>query len=190
MSIKDVIKRFDKYAKDLAITMNKKINPIVFEGDDVYFDEHAYKDLIKGFVELVGNAIEHGIEFPADRYRNNKAEYGTLKLTVTRNEKDILLRFEDDGRGVDVNKVKDILYEQKRLPFDEIVALEDDAVAQYIFTEGLTTNFLTKSNTSKGMGLFMLKEKLDQIGGRIGVHTVFNGYTVFEVTVPMREQMK
>ncbi len=190
VSIKDVIKRFDKYARDLAVNMNKKVNPIVFEGYDVYFDEHIYKDLIKGFVELVANAIEHGIEFPADRYRNNKAEYGTLKLTATRNENEILLRFEDDGRGVDVNKVKDILYEHQLLPFDEIVALEDDAVAQFIFSEGLTTNLLTKTNTSKGMGLFMLKEKLEQMGGGISVHTVFNRYTVFEVRVPIAVRIK
>lgn len=184
VSIKDVIKRFDKYARDLAVNMNKKINPIVFEGFDVYFDEHLYKDLIKGFVELVGNAIEHGLEFPTDRFRNNKPEYGTLKLTVSHGENEILLRFEDDGRGVDVNRIKDILYEQQYLPFDDIVALEDDAVAQYIFSEGLTTNPLTKGNTSKGMGLFMLKEKIEEIGGKISVHTVFNAYTVFDIAVP------
>lgn len=189
VSIQDVIKRFDKYAKDFAVSMNKKINPIIFEGYNVYFDENVYKDLIKGFVELVGNAIEHGIEFPTDRFRNNKAEYGTLKLTVSREGADYLLRFEDDGRGVDVNKVKDMLYDYQVLPFDDLVALDDDAVAQFIFREGLTTNQLAKSNTSKGMGLFMLKEKLEQMGGGIKVHTVFNSYTVFEIRVPSSEKL-
>lgn len=188
ISIVDVINRFEKYAKDLSKRINKKINTVQFVGPNVLFDEDKYKEVITGFIELVTNAMEHGIEFPADRYRNNKTEHGNIKVTMEEKPGGYLFSFEDDGRGVDINGIKEILYETKRFAFDEIVEMSDQEVIDCIFLDGISTYVDDNQRTIKGTGLYMFKEKVENSGGSIRVQSEINKFTKFEVFLPVSEE--
>lgn len=184
VGIVDIVARFDKYALDLAKKLNKKVNPIHYTGEKVLVDEDLFKDIIVGFIELVTNAIDHGIEFPADRFRMGKSEHGNLSMSLTIDSEGYTISFSDDGRGIDVNAIKNNLYETKRFPFDEIVAMRDEEVLEAIFLDGVYSMNDDAYHYNKGTGLFLLKQRLVSMGGSIKVLSAQNRYTTFEVYVP------
>ncbi len=184
INLVDLINRYDKYSRDIAKRLNKKMNPILYIGQNLLFDEERYKDLINGFVELVTNAIEHGIEFPSDRFRNGKPEHGNITVTVDSHDNGYLITVEDDGRGVDINGLKELLYASKRYAFDDIVEMSDQEVIDKVFLDGVSTYMEEDHYTSKGTGLFLLKEKVTEFGGWINVLSEQNHFTKFIVYIP------
>lgn len=184
VGIIDIVARFDKYALDLAKKLNKKVNPIHYTGERILVDEDLFKDIIVGFIELVTNAVDHGIEFPAERFRMGKPEHGNLSMNLKIGAEGYNISFSDDGRGIDVNAIKNNLYETKRFPFDEIVAMSDDEVIDAIFLDGVYSMNDDAFHYNKGTGLFLLKQKLESMGGSIKVFTAQNRYTTVEVYVP------
>jgi two-component system chemotaxis sensor kinase CheA len=184
INLVDLIKRYDKYSMDIAKRLNKKMNPIHYIGENILFDEERYKDLINGFVELVTNAIEHGIEFPSDRFRNGKPEHGNITVSVDRYENGYLVTVADDGRGVDINGLKELLYASKRYAFDDIVEMSDQEVIDKVFLDGVSTYLAEDHYTSKGTGLYLLKEKVVSLGGRIEVESQQNHFTKFMIYIP------
>ncbi len=188
VSIHDIIRRFDKYAQELSKRLNKKLNPLMYTGPSLLFDEDDYKDIIIGFIEMVTNALVHGIEYPADRYRNGKSEHGNLSIELMVKQKSYLITITDDGRGVDVNSIKESLYATKRFAFDDIVLMSEKEVIDCIFYEGISSLNDDASNAAKGTGLYILKEKVDALGGEISVTSELNKFTKFEVLLPSVNQ--
>ena len=184
INLVDLINRYDKYSMDIAKRLNKKMNPIHYSGQNILFDEERYKDLINGFVELVTNAIEHGIEFPSDRFRNGKSEHGNITVSVDSHEDGYLVTVVDDGRGVDINGLKELLYASKRFAFDDIVEMSDQEVIDKVFLDGISTYMAEDHYTSKGTGLYLLNEKVVSLGGWIKVQSEQNHFTKFSVYIP------
>ena len=188
INLMDLINRYDKYSKDIAKRLNKKMNPIRYIGQNLLFDEERYKDLINGFVELVTNAIEHGIEFPSDRFRNGKPEHGNITVSVDSQDGGYLITVADDGRGVDINGLKELLYASKRFAFDDIVEMSDQEVIDKVFLDGVSTYMAEDHYTSKGTGLYLLKEKVVSLGGWIKVQSEQNHYTKFMIFIPEKNK--
>jgi signal transduction histidine kinase len=184
VNIVDIVARFDKYALDLSKKLNKKVYPIQFIGEKVLIDEAMYKEIIVGFIELVTNALDHGIEFPGERFKIGKPEHGTLTLGLTVDQTGYRIRFTDDGKGVDVNAIKNNLYETKRFGFDEIVQMTDSDVLDTIFMDGVFNMNEDAYHFNKGTGLFLLKERLENMGGTIQVSSKQNKYTTFDIYLP------
>ncbi len=184
VNLVDVIKRYDKYAIDIAKRLNKKINPIHFVGQNILFDEERYKEVTAGFVELITNAIEHGIEFPSDRFRNGKSEHGNITVSIGAHEEGHLVTVEDDGRGIDINGLKELLYVTKRYSFDAIVEMTDQDVIDKVLLDGISTYMEGDHFTSKGTGLYLFNEKIVAFGGWIKVLSEQNHFTKFMIYIP------
>ncbi|OJV66357.1 MAG: hypothetical protein BGO41_02670 [Clostridiales bacterium 38-18] len=178
VSIHEIIRRFDNFTQDLAKKHNKKLAPIKYEGLPLFFDEEVYKEMISSFIELAANAIIHGIESPAERYLIDKSEKGHLIVRMQRVADGYQIELEDDGRGVDINAIKESLYESKTLFFDDIVTMTEQEVLDRIFDEGISSQgFL-------GAGLYNVRHKVEQIGGRIAVSSKQNKFTRLTVFLP------
>ncbi|GAB6107893.1 ATP-binding protein [Fusibacter bizertensis] len=184
ISVFDIISRFDKYAQELSKRLNKKINPLVYSGPGFLFDEDDYKEVINGFIEMVTNALVHGIEYPADRYRNGKPEHGNIKINLRVEHKNYFITIEDDGRGIDVNSIKESLYSTKRFAFDDIVLMSEEEVINCVFFDGISSLNEEFSTSTKGKGLYIIKENVNALGGEVSVESELNQYTRFEVLLP------
>lgn len=184
VGIKEIIERFDRYAAEVAKNIGKKVNPINYIGENVLVDETFFKEVINGFIELVTNSVEHGIEYPAQRFLNDKTEHGNITLSLERSNAGYTITFEDDGMGIDVNAIKNQLYEMKRVPFDDLVLMDDLQVMETIFLDGVYACKLMELGAQKGTGLYILKEKIQSMGGTIKVESVQNTHTRFIVFLP------
>lgn len=182
VGVEEIMQRFDKFARDYAKKLGKKVRPVIYEGEPLLIDEDRYGDIINDFIELISNAIEHGIEFPSDRFRNGKPEYGMIKVTTRLNDLGLLISFEDDGRGIDINAVKDVLYDKKLMPFDEIVVMDDQQVMEAVFLEGVTT-YASHDRLSRGTGLSILKKRIEASGGTVSVSSSVNLFTRFDILI-------
>lgn len=184
VGIKEIIVRFDRYAAEVAKNLGKKVNAINYIGKNVLVDETYFKEVINGFIELVTNSVEHGIEYPAQRFLNDKTEHGNITLSLERSKDGYAITFEDDGMGIDVNAIKNQLYEMKRMPFDDLVLMDDLQVMETVFLDGVYASKHDDLGTQKGTGLYILKEKIQSMGGTIQVESVQNKFTRFKVFLP------
>ncbi len=173
VELQKIVKQMDQRIQEMARKQGKKINPIHMEGHECLFNETAYGGLIKSLYFLIENAIVHGIESPSERFRKNKGEYGTLSLKVEERGDQIELVFEDDGRGIDFNGIKDVLYQNEFVPFETLVLLDLPQLTNYLFSEGVTT----EPGHLDGMGLVLYRREVEQLRGTVRVESEVNEYT-------------
>src|SRR5690606_29229516 len=117
--IKKVFGRFPRVVRDLARTLNKEID-LVMVGEETDLDKNLVEALADPLVHLVRNSVDHGIEMPDDREASGKPRTGTITLSASQEGDHILLKIEDDGAGMDPEKLKQIAI--KRGVLDEDAA--------------------------------------------------------------------
>ncbi|MBF4695215.1 sensor histidine kinase [Fusibacter ferrireducens] len=168
-----LIRKYDQYIAELARKLGKKINPIVLEGYENILDNANFNGILKSMFHLIDNALIHGIEKPSDRFGKNKSEFGTIKIQFKNLETFIEVIFEDDGQGVDYNGIKEVLYQQKKVPFETLILLDSEALSDYLFEEGVTTD----AENHLGVGLAQLKKEVELQNGRIKIESSLNQFT-------------
>lgn len=175
-----VIRQYDQYISELARRYGKKVKPIRIEGYEHVVNNLQFSNILKGMMSLIDNAIIHGIETPSERFRKNKSEFGSLEVSFSRETSYTQMIFEDDGQGVDYNRIKDMLYQQQRVPFETLVLLDAESLSDYLLEEGVTSN----TEHHKGMGLTQLKKEVDLHKGSIKIESELNRYTRVIIRIP------
>lgn len=175
-----VIRQYDQYISELARRYGKKVKPIKIDGYEHVVNNQQFSNILKGMMNLIDNAIIHGIETPSERFRKNKSEFGNLEVTIKRETSYTEMIFTDDGQGVDYNRIKDMLYQQQRVPFETLVLLNAESLSDYLLEEGVTAD----AEHHKGMGLSQLKREIDLQKGSIKVESALNRYTRVIIRIP------
>ncbi len=168
-----LIKKYNQYITELARKLGKKVNPILLEGYETVLNSRQFSDILKSMFYLIDNALIHGIEKPSDRFGMNKSEYGTIKVKFKVLDTFLEITFEDDGRGVDYNGIKDMLYQQNKVPFETLVLLNTESLSDYLFEEGVTTDV----ENHLGVGLTQLKKEVELQKGNIKIESSLNQFT-------------
>ena len=175
-----VIRQYDQYISELARRYGKKVKPIRIEGYEHVVNNLQFSNILKGMMSLIDNSIIHGFETPSERFRKNKSEFGSLEVSFSRETSYTQMLFEDDGQGVDYNRIKDMLYQQQRVPFETLVLLDAESLSDYLLEEGVTSN----TEQHKGMGLTQLKKEVDLHKGSIKIESELNRYTRVIIRIP------
>ena len=181
IEIGKLLKQYDHYAQMLAKRYGKKINPIQFTGSNPKIDEDRFKKLLRSIDQLIANSIEYGIESPQERFRLGKKEFGTISIELHVDANMIEIEYWDDGCGIDINALKESLYQNRYKNFDALVEMTDQEVLNCIFNEGVTT---LQNSQHIGNGLYTLKRFIDSFGGKISVSSEVNQYTRFTIDIP------
>ena len=176
-----LIKRYNQYISERARKLGKKVNPIVLEGYEKVLNNRHFSGILKSMFHLIDNALIHGIENPSDRFGMNKSEYGTIKIKFKVLDAFMEITFEDDGRGVDYNGIKDVLYQQKKVPFETLVLLNTESLSDYLFEEGVTTDV----ENHLGVGLTQLKREVELQEGSIKIESSLNQFTRIIIRVSL-----
>ena len=136
LPIRHVFERFPRLVRDLAHQQGKQIE-LVLQGEETRVDKAVIDELGEPLVHLIRNAVDHGIEAPAERRRRGKSETGTLLLSAAQESNQVVITLIDDGSGIDAASVRKKAIERGLLAADE--ALSDREAIQLIFTEGFST---------------------------------------------------
>lgn len=172
---------FPRMVRDLANEHNKEI---IFQvkGADTELDKHVMEQIKDPLIHLLRNAIDHGIESPAQRVAAGKISAGLITLSAEQVGKDIIIKVSDDGMGLDMDALRKSV---TRLGVDTS-QLDDAELQQYIFEPGITTNRDVTNTSGRGMGLDIVQTNLEDLHGTCEMASSREAGTTFTLTIPLR----
>ncbi|GIU36217.1 chemotaxis protein CheA [Shewanella schlegeliana] len=182
--IKKVFGRFPRVVRDLARTLNKEID-LVMVGEDTDLDKNLVEALADPLVHLVRNSVDHGIEMPDEREANGKERTGTITLSASQEGDHILLKIEDDGAGMDPEKLKGIAISRGVLDEDAAARMSDEEAYNLIFAPGFSTKVEISDISGRGVGMDVVKTRITQLNGSVYIDSQQGKGTRLEIKVPL-----
>lgn len=171
--------------RDLSHSLGKKVD-FHYSGAELEIDKRILEEMKDVLIHLVRNSIDHGIEDKDTRLALNKAEIGQLSIDIkhmTGNE--IQLEICDDGRGIEVEKVKKSAIKQGIISNEEVTNLSHNDILMLIFQSGVSTQNKVTELSGRGLGMSIIREKIEKVGGKISVHSQEHLGTTIKVTLPL-----
>lgn len=182
--IKKVFGRFPRVVRDLARSLKKDID-LVLEGEETDLDKNLVEALADPLVHLVRNSVDHGIEMPEVRQASGKPRTGIVKLAATQAGDHILLTIQDDGAGMDPEKLKGIAIKRGVIDADAAARMSDTEAFNLIFAPGFSTKEQISDISGRGVGMDVVKTKITQLNGTVHIHSKLGEGTLLEIKVPL-----
>jgi len=179
-----LFQRFQRPLRDLARKYNKKVK-LLIRGEETELDRTLVEELFEPLLHLLRNAIDHGIELPKERKKVGKPEEGTIKLSATRERNFVSFNVEDDGKGIDMDKVKQRAIDLGFLKKNQADVLAEQEVFEYMMYSGFSTSTVKTELSGRGMGLDIVKNQIQKIKGDIRIYSEKGKGTRFQVRVPI-----
>lgn len=182
--IKKVFGRFPRVVRDLARSLKKEI-ALELEGEETDLDKNLVEALADPLVHLVRNAVDHGVEMPDERIAAGKPAKGTVKLSAAQQGDHILLTIDDDGKGMDPEKLKEIAINRGVLDADAAARMSDVEAFNLIFAPGFSTKTEISDISGRGVGMDVVKTKINQLNGTVNIDSELGKGTKLEIKVPL-----
>jgi two-component system, chemotaxis family, sensor kinase CheA len=175
---------FQRIARDLARDTGKQIQ-LDISGATVELDKTVLDALKDPIMHLLRNAVDHGIELPAERERLGKSPAGRVMVNLEQHGSEIEIQVVDDGRGISPNHVKRAAIKAGLLNTQEAEVMNDDDARQLIFHPGLTTNDSVTSISGRGLGMDIVRDRVESLRGRVTVSSISSRGTAISLLVPV-----
>jgi two-component system chemotaxis sensor kinase CheA len=166
--VSQVFDRFPRLVRDAARALGKKVD-FVIEGKEIELDRSMLDEIGDPLVHLLRNALDHGIEAPAERRAHGKPETGTLRLSASRERSRIIIRVEDDGRGVQRDRVLAKAVQAGLVARDEAAGLPDEEVYRLLTRPGFSTAETVTDVSGRGVGLDVVATRVRALGGMLEI---------------------
>lgn len=181
--IKQVFDRFPRMVRDLAQARGKDIN-LKISGETTELDRSIVNQIGDPLVHLIRNSIDHGIESRDERIANGKPEVGTIRLSARHEGSHILIEISDDGRGLDVDRIRDKAIERGLLPGGTKEISMTEAV-NLLFHPGFSTAETVTDLSGRGVGLDAVKATVESLSGTIDVESEPGEWTRTTIKLPL-----
>ena len=181
----NLLTMFPKLVRDLCRDEDKQAE-LVMHGGEVEIDKRVLEEMKDPLIHLVRNCIDHGLERPEVRTRAGKPARGTLTLSVSQvegNKVEVLVR--DDGQGIDLARVRSNAVAQGVLSEVEARQLSDREAIAMIFKSGISTSPAVTEISGRGLGLAIVREKVERLGGSVAVETQPGQGAAFRLLLPL-----
>jgi len=182
--IKKVFGRFPRLVRDLARSLKKEIN-LELVGEETDLDKNLVEALADPLVHLVRNAVDHGIEGPAEREENGKSRAGRVVLSAEQEGDHILLSISDDGKGMDADLLRNKAVEKGLLDRDAADRLTETECFNLIFAPGFSTKAEISDISGRGVGMDVVKTKISQLNGTLNVYSTKGQGSKIVIKVPL-----
>lgn len=176
--------KLPRIVRDLSIESNKKIE-LVMKGAETELDRQVL-DLIKDpLTHMVRNSADHGLEDTPGRAAAEKPETGTILLNAFHEGGHIIIQISDDGRGLNMDRIRQKCLENGLASDAELESLTDQQVQQYIFKAGFSTAEKVTSVSGRGVGMDVVRTNIEKIGGTIELKSTEGQGTIFTIKIPL-----
>jgi len=182
--IEQLFNRFPRMVRDLSQRSNKQVN-LIMDGKETELDRTLIEEIGDPIIHLLRNCIDHGLETPEQRKHLGKPPSGKLILKAEHEENRIVITIADDGRGIDVGKLKRKAVEKGIM--DEATAAKLDAreAVQLIFLPGFSTADQVTDLSGRGVGMDIVKSHIEKLNGMIDIRTAVGEGTAFTIKLPL-----
>jgi two-component system, chemotaxis family, sensor kinase CheA len=185
MPFSNILDVFPIMIRDIARKLEKKVNFTV-TGDNIKVDRRILQEIKDPLIHLLRNSIDHGIETDEVRKRLNKPPAGKIDLAISQKEGGkIEIAITDDGRGIDLDGIREKLVMEKILSQSEIEILSDDEIIEYIFYSGFSTSKIVTELSGRGLGMAIVRNQVEKLGGFITITNIESGGTSVILKLPI-----
>jgi two-component system chemotaxis sensor kinase CheA len=174
----------ERLVRDLARQTGKEARLLV-SGGDTEVDRRILDELRDPLMHMVRNMIDHGIELPQERHRAGKPVQGTVRLGAAQRGDRVHITVEDDGRGLDLERVRQTAIERNLVSTDRAEQLDEAGLIDLIFHPGFSTRAKVTEISGRGVGMDVVREHVTRLGGEIRVRTTPGSGTCFTISVPL-----
>ncbi len=172
---------FPKMIRDISKAQNKEVE-LFIEGSDIEIDRRILEEMKTPLIHLLRNSVDHGIELPSEREKKNKDKKGTIKISLLQLDTGkVSIVISDDGRGIDVERIKSVAI-KKGIISDKI---SEDEIVSLIFQPDISSSPIITDISGRGLGMAIVRETVEKMGGNITVETGRNKGTTFKIVLPL-----
>ena len=182
--IERVFNRFPRLVRDLSKELGKEIS-LEMSGEETEVDRTVIDEIGDPLIHLIRNSIDHGIELPAERLKNGKEEKGIVVLKSYPDGNNVVIEVEDDGKGLDHNAIRKKAIEKGILDEKEAENLSVEDSINLLFEAGFSTSEVISDVSGRGVGLDVVRSKIEAINGNIEVVSVQGKGTKFIIRIPL-----
>ena len=184
VSIGTIFDRFKNMIKDEPRKLNKEIR-LNISGEDTKIDRALIDEIGEPLIHLIRNCVDHGIETIPERKKSKKKPYGKILLRAYQEGKFIVIEVEDDGKGIDLEHIKKKVEEKKIYNNKKVERLSKKQLLEFVFMPGFSLANEVTDLSGRGIGLDIVKAKIESLGGTVSLSTSKNKGTLFSIRLPI-----
>jgi two-component system chemotaxis sensor kinase CheA len=182
--VSQIFDRFPRLVRDLSLQKAKTID-LVMEGRDIEIDRTVLDEIGEPLIHLLRNSIDHGIETPDERKKANKNPVGKIRLSAQRSGDHVIIEVEDDGAGIDPEKLRESAIQKGFVNEDEAEKMSRNELVRMIFLPGFSTSKEVTETSGRGIGIDVVKTKIAALGGTVQFETRLGRGTKASIKVPL-----
>lgn len=180
--IKATFQKMIRLVRDLSRKSGKEV-VLQMAGEETEIDRNMVDQIYEPLVHMIRNAIDHGIEHPDERVKLGKPPHGTIFLSAEQKGGNIVIDIKDDGKGLDVEKIRKRAIERGLIQPDD--KLEESAIFDLIFHPGFSTKDEVTDVSGRGVGMDVVKRTVEELRGKIDIKSKRGEGTLFELKLPL-----
>ena len=182
--VSQVFNRFPRMVRDVTKELNKEIN-LTIEGEDTELDRTVIDEIGDPIMHLLRNSLDHGIEMPDEREAKGKPRIGEVGLIARHEGNNVVIMVTDDGKGIDADVIRRKAVEKGIFTQEEVDAMEDADAVRIIFLPGFSTAEKISDISGRGVGMDVVRSKIESLSGQVDVETHVNEGSVFKIKLPL-----
>lgn len=175
---------FPRMVRDMARERLKDAK-LIIEGGDTKADKRIIEDMKDPLMHMIRNAIDHGIEAPDERERIGKARIGSIILRAYQTSSNVVIEVKDDGKGLDIETIKNTALRQKIYTKDELSAMTPSQIQYLIFVSGFSTSPVVTDVSGRGIGLDVVRANVEGLKGNIHVESTAGEGCTLRIQLPI-----
>ena len=179
-----VFNRFPRMVRDLAKELGKELN-LTIEGEETELDRTVIDEIGDPIMHLLRNSLDHGLEHPDQREAKGKPRIGEVGLIARHEGNNVVIMVTDDGKGIDADVIRRKAVEKGMISQDEADSLDDADAVRLIFLPGFSTAEKITDVSGRGVGMDVVRSKIETLGGHVDVETKIDEGSVFKIKLPL-----
>ena len=180
--IRPMFHKMKRLVRDLATRQQKQVQ-LVLEGEDTELDRNIVEKLGDPLVHMIRNAVDHGLEDPAGRVAKGKPDLGIIRLSASHQRGGIVIRIQDDGRGLDRERILDTAIARELVKASE--NLTESEIFSLIFLPGFSTVEKITELSGRGVGMDVVRRNIENLRGKIEIRSLPGRGTTFTILLPL-----
>lgn len=184
MPIESVVNKFPRMIRDLSKKLDKKME-LYMTGEDTELDRTVIDEIGDPLMHLLRNSADHGLERNEDRVKAGKPEVGSVFLDAYQDGNNVVIEVRDDGNGIDLDKVKKKALDKAVITEEQAETMTENDIIALLFRPSFSTAEKITDVSGRGVGLDVVKNKIEGLGGDIECKTVLGEGTTFTIRLPL-----
>lgn len=182
--LESVVTRFPRMIRDLCKKLDKKME-LYISGEETELDRTVIDEIGDPLMHLLRNAADHGLESNEERLKLGKPETGSIFLNAFQEGNNVVIEVRDDGKGIDVEKVKSNAIKKGTITKEQADTMSDKEIIDLLFKPSFSTAEKISDVSGRGVGLDVVKTKIESLGGDVEVHTTLGQGSNFVIRLPL-----